>query len=62
MIWISVDDKLPDASQLVIVSTEKGVGVARYDKFNGFNSIILNGNTQYSRLAVTHWVPLPLAP
>jgi len=65
MNWIGIDEKMPETThhhQMVIVSTDRGVGVARYDRFNGFNNITLNGSTQYGNLSVAHWMPFPSAP
>ncbi|HEF0121537.1 TPA: DUF551 domain-containing protein [Citrobacter youngae] len=63
MKWISVSDALPDSGLYrVIVSTDKGVGSANYNPYNGFQAVTLNGSTQYSRLEVSHWMPFPEAP
>ncbi|WP_208717309.1 DUF551 domain-containing protein [Pantoea cypripedii] len=45
-----------------MIATDKGVGSANYNLFNGFHAAMLNGSTQYSSLEVTHWMPFPEAP
>jgi hypothetical protein len=63
MKWISVEEKLPDSGiYRVIVSTDKGVGSANYNPYNGFQAVTLNGNTQYSRLSISHWMAFPDPP
>jgi len=65
MNWISVAERLPETTaeqQMVIVATDKGVGVADYNKINGFNNVSLNGSTQYMRQNITHWMPFPKHP
>lgn len=65
MKWISVGEALPETRsqfQMVIVATNKGIGVASYNRINGFYNAILNSGTQYSRLEITHWMYLPDAP
>ena len=63
MEWISVDESLPGSGHYrVIIATDKGVGSANYNPYNGFQAVMLNGNTQYSHLTVTHWMPFPDAP
>lgn len=65
MNWISVGDGLPETRsqfQMIIVATDKGVGVANYNKINGFDSVLLNGGEQYSRPNISHWMYLPAAP
>lgn len=65
MKWISIDENLPKTVrqfERFIVATDKGVGVAVYDKICGFNNVTLSGGTQYSQLKVSHWMPLPEHP
>lgn len=65
MNWISVDDRLPKTTnqfEMFIVSTDKGVGVARYGEYDGFNAVYLSGNVQHSTHQITHWMPLPEKP
>ncbi|MEL4885725.1 DUF551 domain-containing protein [Pectobacterium betavasculorum] len=63
MKWISVDDSLPNPGLYrVIVATDKGIGSASYNPYNGFQAVTLNGSTQYSHLNVTHWMKFPEAP
>ncbi|PKE30951.1 hypothetical protein CWS43_09730 [Rahnella sp. AA] len=65
MKWISVGDSLPETRsqfQMVIVASNKGIGVANYNKVNGFERVVLNGGTQYSRLEISHWMYLPEDP
>ncbi|NIG74943.1 DUF551 domain-containing protein [Klebsiella sp. Ap-873] len=65
MKWISVGDALPETRaqfQMVLVATDKGIGVANYNKINEFCNVMLNGNKQYSRLQISHWMYLPEAP
>lgn len=47
---------------MVIVATNKGIGVASYNAINGFYDAILNGGKQYSRLEISHWMYLPDQP
>lgn len=65
MKWISVGDELPETSsqyQMVIVATDRGIGVADYDKINGFVRVNLSGPTQHSHVDVTHWMYIPAQP
>ncbi len=65
MQWVSVGEALPETRsqfQMVIVSTNKGIGVASYNAINGFYDAILNGGKQYSRLEISHWMYLPDQP
>ncbi len=65
MNWISVAERLPETTaeqQMVIVATDQGVGVADYNKINGFNNVSLNGRTQHMRQNITHWMPFPQHP
>ncbi|MFP1897242.1 DUF551 domain-containing protein [Lonsdalea quercina] len=65
MKWISVDESLPETESqfhMVIVATDHGIGVAHYHKLDGFSSVHLGGNQQYSRVHVTHWMYLPEPP
>ena len=65
MKWIAVEEGLPKPVrqfERFIVATEKGVGFAVYDGLNGFESVTLSGGTQYSKLNVSHWMPLPEPP
>lgn len=63
MKWISVDEKLPEASLYrVIIATDKGVGSANFNPINGFQAVLLNSSTQHTNLTVTHWMPFPDAP
>lgn len=65
MNWISVGDAMPETRsqfQMVIVATEKGVGIANYNTINGFCNVNLNGGTQYSHNNISHWMYLPKAP
>lgn len=62
--WVSVDDRLPEASCECLVATAVG-GVYlvnyshRYKAFNATDE--LNGN-KYAMHSVTHWMPLPSPP
>jgi hypothetical protein len=56
MMWISVDDRLPDDDGVVVVSVNK---VARFVDVDCFE----DGNWQsYMYGDITHWMPLPPPP
>ncbi|EKS6645724.1 DUF551 domain-containing protein [Enterobacter hormaechei] len=64
MAWISVRDRHPETGEYSIVSTEHGVGMAAYNRREGFNNIRLAGRIQLGAGAngegtVTHWMPFP---
>ena len=57
--WISVDDKLPENMNDVLVVISLGIMfVAWYDSFYE-NVWMYNGSTLHN---VTHWMPLPEPP
>lgn len=63
MVWISVSE-LPETGGYFIVSTKDGVGIAAYNRREGFNHIRLAGSIQPGAEAngegtVTHWMPFP---
>ncbi|MBS0883329.1 DUF551 domain-containing protein [Pantoea sp. JGM49] len=47
---------------MFIVATDKGIGVANFDRLNGFDRVTITGNVQHSHHTVTHWMPLPEPP
>ncbi len=56
MAWISVQEKMPENGEKVLVYTKTGKqNVARY--IERLNEFIAAGN-----MTVTHWMPLPEAP
>ena len=65
MDWISVGDALPETRsqfQMIIVATDKGIGVANYNKINNFHSVVLNDGRQCVHLNISHWMYLPAPP
>ncbi|MBU4682733.1 DUF551 domain-containing protein [Cedecea davisae] len=62
MSWISIDDELPKTAELVLISTQYGVGVAHYNPLNGWGPLIVNFFHQHGDTSVTHWMPLPEPP
>ena len=59
MKWISVEDRLPDNINDVIVYMECSMQSAWYKPNVGFISNSFGGNITH---AVTHWLPLPEPP
>ena len=53
--WISVDDRLPNPFESVIVFRDGKISID-YNEGNGWFAYDFNGKR------VTHWMPLPLAP
>ncbi|WP_234262581.1 DUF551 domain-containing protein [Klebsiella aerogenes] len=62
MKWTSTKVALPDAPGRYIIYTPHGMGTAAFNKIEKFSSAMLNGNTQYSQIEVTHWMPFPSPP
>ncbi|RNM07948.1 DUF551 domain-containing protein [Dickeya undicola] len=65
MPWISVDERKPETTnqfELFLIVSDKGIGVAHYDAFGGFGSVVVSGNVHYSHHVITHWAPLPKPP
>jgi len=64
MKWIKVGDATkPPLGKLVIVFTDKGVGVSRYRGDDDFEFLLLTHTlTQFNRFDVTHWMPMPHQP
>ena len=62
MHWIFSSSQLPQEAGSFIVSTENGVGMARYNKGLGFHQIILTGNMQCTSQTVFAWMPFPEQP
>ena len=53
--WISVDDRLPNPFESVLVFRDGKISID-YNEGNGWFAYDFNGKR------VTHWMPLPLAP
>ena len=55
--WISVDDRLPDELQHVLIDDFNGVGHTIY-RVKAFKK----ANVVWEQTNVTHWMPLPEPP
>ncbi|ECD4598643.1 DUF551 domain-containing protein [Salmonella enterica subsp. enterica serovar Waycross] len=62
MTWFSMESDRPESNGYYIVCTENGVGVATYNRIEGFGQARINGNPQCTHQTVTHWMPFPTAP
>jgi len=63
MEWINTDSEKPQPQRLLIVSTDKGLGFATYNPiYSAFDVLKIEGNTQYDRYTVSHWMYLPDRP
>lgn len=62
--WIDVEERLPEDDGVVIINTEYGVTVGRWDSECDFwIDEEQRGNAVVDpRVDVTHWMPLPEAP
>lgn len=63
--WISVEDRLPEASGNVLICTKTGYMAViafskKYGAFNHFDTLGEPGET--AMRDVTHWMPLPDLP
>ena len=55
--WISVDDKLPDNGDSVLVYTGGLPRVAHY-----VGGLLFDAYAEFNDKIITHWQPLPLPP
>lgn len=63
MKWTSTESEKPEPQRLLIVSTDKGLGVATYNPiYKSFDVLRVEGNTQYGNYVISHWMYLPGKP
>lgn len=59
--WISVDERLPEHKQNIMVLNDGVVGMCSYNMTYFFDNIYY-GNQETFGHNVTHWMPLPEPP
>lgn len=63
MEWISVEDRLPEEGELVLVAHKTGISIAKCTlKFKGKAYWKGYRGRSHSLATVTHWMPLPECP
>lgn len=64
MEWISVEDKLPEYGNAVLVYTSSGICIAHIcgKTITGDKPTWIETNGDYDFWNVTHWMPLPEPP
>ena len=63
MEWISVNDRLPDNWETVLVlCKDGGMFVGRYTPFKHWEIWTAMKSTRIVKRTVTHWMPLPELP
>jgi len=59
MKWFTLEERKPPYGKMIIVHTDKGVGVGKFGPYDELIDVIIDGNTQYSRHELIKWMPLP---
>lgn len=59
--WISVEDRLPEPNQKVLISNGDNIGHARLHS-SSLYWLIVASNDGVPLSDVTHWMPLPAPP
>lgn len=64
MDWISVEDRLPENGELVLVAHKSGISIARCNVFKPNGKAYWTGyrGRSHSLATVTYWMPLPECP
>lgn len=62
MCWISVEDRLPEESQLVLTWNQEDVKVDVYAWIGDYYGIGFMKDLMQEGFKVTHWMPLPDPP
>lgn len=61
MSWFTLQERKPPYGKMIIVHTDKGIGVGKFGPNDELTEVILDGNTQYSKHDLIKWMPLPEA-
>lgn len=61
--WHSIEQEAPTENGWVLVSTNMGIGFARYLKsFNEFRDVSVASGSYSTKLKILHWAKMPDAP
>ena len=61
--WISVEDRLPEIDQEVLIRTNEGLyDIAQFTGADRFWTLERNPSAWVTATGVTHWMPLPEPP